>query len=325
MAIRCASCSEAIELPDNGRLPPWCPRCGDYLKKSSATSPSAAPNVPAWTTTPAAVAVHSMASAAATTSRTNTGDGRAQSNDETRVLAVHDFSMRGFLHKVSPGIMIVVIFLALSAGMFALAIRRPGQGTTMPGLICAVIAAAVIGYMFTLYGKCIRRVEVFANELRWLGPDGLGRLSWDNIANVYRSEIVLNGFPTSELKLVARDGREVVFDRTIEQYFDLARFVQERCAQLMLPWMREEARESSTDFGPVRVGAVGITIDGLLIPWESVANYSIANGRLWFQLRECGSKGFPLHTIPNYVALLHLMSELAPQVRKGAGLPVAAG
>jgi hypothetical protein len=323
MAIRCANCREAIDLPNNGRLPPWCPRCGINLNKDDSTFPEADLKLPASPV----VASGPLTASSPTDSSSGTiaNHRQAEGLGDSHALAIHNFSMRGFLQKVSPGIVIVVVFLGIATGMFALAIMRPAQGTTLPGVICVGIAAACIGFMFTVYAKCIRRVEVYADAIRWQRPDGVGRLAWESIAAVYRSEIVMNGFPTSELKLVATNGREVVFDRAVERFFDLAHFVQERCAQLMLPRNREEARNGGADFGPVRVGTVGVTIEGLLIPWESVANYSIANGWLRFQFQEHGSKGIPLHTIPNYLVLLNLMSELAPQVRKDVGSPVTAG
>lgn len=72
---------------------------------------------------------------AAMSSGINGDFSQAEDFDETRSLAVHDFSWRGYLHKVGPGILIVVIFLAIAGMMFALAIKWPDQGTTLPGLI----------------------------------------------------------------------------------------------------------------------------------------------------------------------------------------------
>src|SRR5208282_3321859 len=144
MAIQCTNCSETIDVSSTGRLPPWCPKCGEYLNKSATTPSGSAPKMPVQPATPVAVGVLPVDSPTATSAGMNADPGQSAGFDETRSLAVHDFSLRGYLHNVGPGILLAGIFLAIAGGMLALAISRPDQGTTVPGLISAGIAAAFI-------------------------------------------------------------------------------------------------------------------------------------------------------------------------------------
>jgi hypothetical protein len=247
--------------------------------------------------------------------------------DESQLLSIHDFSLRGYLHgKAGAGLMLVAIFLGIAGLLFAAALKQPGSGTMAPGLLMAGLAAACLVFTFAGYPKRIRRVEVFAGGICWHGPAGANRLAWRNVEAVYRFEVIFNGLPTSELRLVGTGGRDVVFDRTIERFRELAAFVQGHCAALMRPRKREEARTCGTEFGPVVVGPDGVSIEGGLIPWEYVAGHVISGGWLWIQSRGYGRKGIPLHTIPNSLVLFDLLEEFAPApVCESAGPPVTAG
>jgi hypothetical protein len=222
--------------------------------------------------------------------------------------------------------MLVGIFGALALGAFALELTRPNAKTALPGLLMAGIAAAIGVFSFAGYGKRVRRVEVFADGIRWHGPDGVGRLAWADVEAVFRFEVVINGFPKSELKLVGKSGREVRFDRSLGRYKEMMDLIQGRCADVMRPRKRDEAAAGGADFGPVLVGPAGVSTDGWLVPWESIERYFIARGCLWIQFQGRGSKGVSLHSIPNYLVLLYLIGEYAPQhVRQASGLPVTAG
>jgi hypothetical protein len=314
MVIRCTNCAEPIEVPDGGRLPPWCLKCGATLSNVTTTA-SAPPAARAAQNGPAALAsVADTVGAGRDTHRCS-----AEDFDDTQAIAVFDFSLWGYVHKVGPGFLLVGIFAALAAGGLLLDLTRPNAGTTMPSLIMAGIAVGFLVYSFAAYGRCIRRVEVFADGIRWFGPQGTGRFAWENVEAVYRSEIVLNGFLVSELKLVGRNGREVTFDLTLERFKEFADLVQRRSAESIRPRKRAEAEAYAAAFGPVYVGPGGVTVEGCLFPWEYVARYSVARGRLHLQLLGHGSKAVPLHVIPNYLVLLYLMEEFSTPTREASG------
>ncbi|HWB09050.1 MAG TPA: DUF6585 family protein [Pirellulales bacterium] len=305
MVTRCTNCGELIEASSSGRLPPWCLCCGATVGDATKT-----------VSAEVAVAQDGPESPHVGSPSRQPDAWRSEDFDETRPIGVYNFSLRGYLHKVGPGILLAGIFGALAAGAFFLALTRPNAGTTLPGLLMAGFAVGFLVYSFAGRGKCLRRVELFADGVRWHGPKGIGRLAWENVEAVYRSEIVLNGFPISELKLVGRTGREAVFDLTIERYGELAGFIQGRCAEVMRPRKREQAVTCAADFGPVRVSPAGVCVGGSLFPWESVARYTIARGRLCFQFGWHGSQAIPLSAIPNYLVLLSLMDEFAMAARQ---------
>jgi DNA-directed RNA polymerase subunit N (RpoN/RPB10) len=307
MGIRCTSCGEIIEASSCGRLPPWCLSCGATVVNRTQT-----------VSTDVATAQDGPASPDDGCASRQPDAWRSEDFDDTNPIGVYNFSLRGYLHKVGPGIMLAGIFGALAAGAFFLALTRPNAGTTAPGLLMAGFAVGFLVYSFAACGKCIRRVEVFADGIRWHGPKGTGRLAWEDVEAVYRSEIILNGFRVSELKLVGKTGREVVFDLTIERYKELAGFIQGRCAELMRPRKREQAMTCAAEFGPVRVSPAGVCVSGSLFPWQSVARYTISNGRLCFQFVGHGSQVVPLCSIPNYLVLLSLTDEFAVAEREGS-------
>jgi hypothetical protein len=245
--------------------------------------------------------------------------------DDASPLAVFDFSLRGYSHKTGGAIILAGIFFGL-AGLFVyLSFTPRGAGSTVPIVITTGLGIAFFVFPFAKYGKRIRRVEVFANGVRWHGPEGAGWLFWRNVEAVYRSELVLNGLRQSEIKLVG-GGREVTFDLTLDRYPEMAGLIQELCARSMRPRKREEAGSCGAEFGPLLVGPAGISIEGWLVSWDSVTRYVVKGGWLWFHFMGNGRKGIPLHTIPNYLLLLYLMGEFAPPaVRQASGLPVSGG
>jgi hypothetical protein len=329
MAVQCKNCYRQFDDSSDGRLPPWCPRCGvDLARGAVAVSPSMPPAAPISSVVRAAAAVVGVPVRPPPVPATG---GQAAVSpavrfDESRPIAVHDFSLKGYLHKLGPALMLSLIFLALAVFAFCLAVTRPGSGTLAPGLFMAGLSVAFLFPVFAGYGKAIRRVEVFADGITWHGPGGTGRLAWQDVAEVYRSEIIFNGFRKSELKLLA-GGREVTFDLTLDRYPELAGLVQARSAAALRDRMREEARTGSAGFGPVAVNAVGVSVEGESFPWDSVTRYEVAGGRLWFQLhdpvcRRCVS----LHAVPNYMVLLYLLGEFAPPaVREASGVIGPAG
>ncbi len=229
------------------------------------------------------------------------------------------------METVGAGLLMAGILAVIAAGGFALAIARPNANTTLPALLMLGLAGGALAFTFATYGKRIRRVEVFARGVRWYGPDGVGRLDWADVQTVYRFDVVINGFPKSELKLVTRSGREVIFDRTLDRYQEMMGLIQSRCAELMRPRKREEAEAGGADFGPLLVGPDGVSADGWLVPWESVDRYYISGGRLWFEFVGRGRKAVALSTIPDYLVLLYLLGEFAPpRVREASGLPATA-
>jgi hypothetical protein len=309
VVTRCTNCGELIKASSSGRLPPWCLSCGATVGKETKTVSS----------DDATVQNEPTASEVDSDSR-QPGVWRSEDFDDANLIGVYNFSLRGYLHKVGPGILLTAIFGALAAGAFFLAFTRPNAGTTTPGLLMAGFAVGFLLYSFAGYGKCIRRVEVFADGIRWHGPKGIGRLAWEDVEAVYRSEIVLNGFPISELKVVGKSGREVVFDRTIERFREFAGLVQGRCAELMRPRKLKQAVSCAADFGPVRVSPAGVYVGGSLFPWEWVARYSVSGGRLCLQFHGYASQAVALSTIPNYLVLFSLMDEFSLPKHEPSGL-----
>jgi hypothetical protein len=324
MSAYCANCAEALDLP-GGRLPPWCPKCGADVTKDTLSAPAPAPRQPDRPAAPAAGISPTPGRSAQLSTGANTAPKSAASFDESQPLAAFDFSRRGYVETVGAGLLLAGILAVIAAGGFALEFARPNANTTLPALLMAGLAVGALAFTFAKHGKRIHRVEVFAGGVRWLGPDGVGRLAWADVETVYRFDVVINGFPKSELKLVTKSGREVVFDRTLDRYQEMMGLIQSRCAELMRPRKRQEAGACGAEFGPLLVGPAGVSTDGWLVPWESVERYSVSGGRLWIEFVGRGRKAIPLSTIPNYLVLLYLLGEFAPpQVREASGLPATA-
>lgn len=324
MAVDCSRCSGRIDELTDGRVPAWCPRCGADLRKSPVPEPAPDADVP-YGAPSTAVAVAPAPARSGTIPRPSKAvRERPAAFDQSRALAVYEFSLEGYLHKVGPAILLVAIFASLAALGMGIAVSRPGAGATLPALLMAGLAVAFVFPVFLRYGKCIRRVEIFAAGIRWQGPEGTDRLAWADVEEVYRSEIIFNGFRTSELKLLGA-GKEVAFDLALERFAEFATLVQERCAEVMRPRKLEEAGEGGARFGPVLIGPAGVSLDGWRVPWESIKRYAVTGGRLTIHTQGIGSKSIPLLGIPNYLVLLYLMGEFAPAtVRRASGRPAPA-
>src|SRR5436190_3789866 len=151
MFTRCAKCSAAIDMSDEGRLPASCPRCGANLGQNPGTTHASAARMPERLCTSG-----------------NSDPSQTEALDETRLFAVHEFSLRGYLNgKAGAGLLLVFIFLGIAGLAFGVALMRPGSGMIAPGLIMLGLAAAFLVYTFISYPKRIRRVEVFADGIRW--------------------------------------------------------------------------------------------------------------------------------------------------------------
>ena len=157
---------------------------------------------------------------------------------------------------------------------------------------------------------------------------GASRLLWRDVEAVYRMELILNGFKQSQLKIVSTDGREVIFDLTIERNGELAGLIQVCSAEAMRPRKREEAGACGAEFGPVLVGPVGVSLEGWLTPWEAVARYGISGGRLWFHFRgRRPVRASRCAASPTYLRVtLALLGEVCSAASpRGSGLPAIAG
>ncbi len=320
MAVNCFHCCGRVDETTHGRLPPWCPRCGADLKNSPAPAGAPDANFRDGSST-AAIAVAPAPPRSGIVPRPRRSTEQPVSFDESQPIAVYRFGLMGYLHTVGPAILLAAIFAAIAALLFGLAATRPGSGTAPPALLMVALAIGFIVPAFLPYGKRVRRVEVFADGIRWLGPQRAGRMAWTDVKAVYRSEIILNGFRKSELKILGTGG-EVVFDLALDRFAEFATLVQERCAEVMRPGKREDAAEGGAEFGPVLIGPAGMSLDGWHVPWEVVTRYEVSRGRLWLHYQG-GSKCLPLHGIPNYLVLLYLMGEFAPPtLRRASGLPV---
>jgi hypothetical protein len=240
--------------------------------------------------------------------------------DDSRPIAVHDFSLRAFSGKTGAYVLLIVVFVVIAGLLLLLSVTRPGSRTLAPGLLTLAIG---VGFCFppvAQYSRRVRRVEVFPGGIRWHAADGTGQLPWDRVEAVYRTELVINGFRRSEIKLVSGGG-QVTFDRSLDRHAELANLIQSRSADLLRPRKRQEAAAGGAAFGGVLVGQSGVSLDGAFLPWEGIARYGVRAGQLWIQPHRGGIKAVPLLAVPNYLVLLYLLGELAPPaVREASGV-----
>jgi hypothetical protein len=232
--------------------------------------------------------------------------------------------------------------VSLAFGLGALlAGSDPNQGD-FARLAVGVTGTAVA---VALFGWCV--VE-YVGRTRWLGvnPQGLswavggrtGSATWAEVREVYRDDsyqvATPHGRPSewmrrAHVRVVLHSGVSVTFRQTLDRFDALAREIQARGAQAVLPAkLAELAATGEAKFGRVAVGPTGVKIGKKEFAWAEI-NYAgsegwlcVAPARDEFNIEE--RKDIRLSEIPNYVALIAIMAAVGkPPVERGLLYPLS--
>src|SRR5262249_47474649 len=139
-------------------------------------------------------------------------------------------------------------------------------------------------------------------------------LAWTEVREVYRlDKLINNTFRKTELKLVKEDGQAVLFNHMLADYDRFADLVQNAHAPLLIASKRADLDRGGADFGPVVLRRNSISVQGKDLLWEQINQLGIIRGMLL--IRDAGRRSddyivTALASIPNYIVLFTLMSEL---------------
>jgi hypothetical protein len=222
----------------------------------------------------------------------------------------HEFSVSDFLSQYALHLILTGVFAAL--GLFAMI---SGRGRAANDLF-AVGVVALVGSLGPLVPlvlaalKTIDAVELDHQAIRWKDAAGDHSLTWQEVKEVYRVELVRNGFRTARLMLVPIAGDPVTFNRSLSHYELLAETAQSNHAAVWLSTRQAEVEQGGATFGPIVLRPDSIIVEGEVILWDALEQYALLRGYLCFvtpRHRGKGMKMVAVKDIPDYLLLMHLM------------------
>lgn len=227
-----------------------------------------------------------------------------------------EFSTRGALGNY---VGLPVVGLGMVVGGIALMAIESLPGFS--GLLAAmgVIFLAVGGYQF--FSALIsppRHIWVFDGGITYQRGNSQEEIRWEDMEAIYQhiSTYHLGVIPLvrqHSYTLHMSDGREITFNRDIQNVEALGQMLNRKLTDQQFPEALETLREGGTlTFGPVRVNGHGLQNGGDLLPWEEIRHIRLINGQI--QIKEAGRtftwKGVPASKIPNLYLFLTLINKV---------------
>lgn len=222
----------------------------------------------------------------------------------------HEFSLGGFFSLYAPHLILTCIFAAL--GLFGMIAGRSRAANDLfaVGVIALVGSFGPLIPLVLAALKTIDAVELDHQAIGWKDAAGDHRLTWQEIKEVYRRELVRNGFRTAELKVVPIAGDPVTFNRSLSNYEQLADTAQSHHAAVWLSTRQAEVEQGGATFGPIVVRPDGVIVEGEVILWDALEQYALLRGYLCFvtpRHRGKAMKMVAVKDVPDYLLLMHLM------------------
>lgn len=151
------------------------------------------------------------------------------------------------------------------------------------------------------------RLDVHQHGLRFRLGRREERMTWSDIAALH-TQAVRYGLPlrargTARLRVVARDGREIVIPHLLERFEQAVDAVKRAVYPLLLAdYSRQFNAGEVIEFGPIRLQAQGVTVGDRHIPWPSLQAVDLSGGRLTLAATLDGRlqrRAIPASRIPN--------------------------
>jgi hypothetical protein len=228
--------------------------------------------------------------------------------------SAHVLYFKGVLSRYAPHIVLWGLLLVIGVFLTILGIAKPEGGTLSPGIVFLVGAFPWLIPLFLGVSRRPRQAEVTEDGLSWRDRSGEHRCRWNEIAEVYRLDKIINqNFRVHELRIVLANGGQATFDQTLTNWQGLAAAVQARTARELIGPRRAALDAGGAEFGPVTLRRDGITIRGKSFTWDQVEQYTLVNANLVLYPRhykgiQCEEVTFG--EVPNCPVLLALLREL---------------
>lgn len=214
--------------------------------------------------------------------------------------------------------MLCIFSLVLGFLFLIFVLLKPHLVFVLVLLLCLVGSCSPLLAWWWRMKKDIQRVRVVEDGLAWLQRGIEHRLKWEDIQEVYRTEMYLLGGAgekpsdwnrTDFLRLILRDGAPVRFDWVLTRYDRLVDAIFEETTLRLLPTAREKLQqEGGVTFGPVKVTEAGLESNGQLDRYDQIVQFRVGGNVVW-HTRSGFERVFFLGKIPNRRVLLELVRE----------------
>jgi hypothetical protein len=237
-----------------------------------------------------------------------------------RPSSTHTTGAAGFFRYNSNPFLLAGIFLLIGGLLIGVYFGRgPQTGTLLPGLLFGLVAVPLVVWAIVRFQGLVHEVRLFPEGIVWLqGGQWRGWL-WEEIEEVYRAEVRVNGGISVKHVILKGGGRKVTLQYALSRWDKMADAIQMEITSCLLP----QARADYDSGEELRFGSVSISQDGLRIEKSNVAfdeikNIEIGNGSVIVYLsgRKGACKVASFSEIANSFVFLKLLEESpAPPVR----------
>lgn len=233
----------------------------------------------------------------------------------------HQAKLGGYLRYCFPQLFLGGLFLCFSAaGFFVPAQEGPLVGIII-GSIFLVLGVACLVWAGVRCGRIIPEVEVYPEGVLWLQGAEFRGARYDEIAEFYRAEAMVNGVTqVKNVVLKTTSGEMAVFEHALSDWEQLAEVIGMQTTFCLAPPALEKFRGGETvSFGEVSIGPDGLTVDKEAIPFQAMKEIHLGNGAVMIYTegnKASDCKAIYLGVMPNYLVFLKLLEESeAPQVK----------
>jgi hypothetical protein len=236
---------------------------------------------------------------------------------DDRPLSVHQAGLGGWLRYNSAIVLLAVIAGLLGLGLLSLHfIKGPQTNTLLPGSLIALAAVPLLLWGFVRYGNLITEVRLYPGGVLWLDHGRWRGAEWDEILDLYRTEIYVNGSAqTKQVVIKTRDGKEAIFTHALAKWGKMAERMQmettvRRGAELLAAY---EAGETVEFADKVGVNERGLVFGGKLMRWDNIRDIQMGNGTIMITPNKgIGEVRYlSFGELPNYLVFLKRL-EIAP-------------
>ncbi len=264
MPPTCKQCTYVVAVQPGERLPPWCPRCGADLKVAAPEPVAAAPRkVPAAETQESPVAARECRGPAPLLPAAPPETVPAAPPAEPGEV----FTTKLIWQAAAWACTLVCLGIVAIAASQAIN-PPPGRSDQRDAIYGCMglfgIGALVAGFVGVRFAG--QKYQVFADrivEWQFFKPT---TYRWDQIREVYQAF-----HPAwTTYRVVARQG-EFTLRGELKNHRRLGELISGHLASLLLPEaLRELGTGRDVRFGPLRVTAGGVVVNGLLEPWHRI-------------------------------------------------------
>jgi hypothetical protein len=237
-----------------------------------------------------------------------------------RPISVHTIGAAGFF-RYNGGVLLMAV-LMLGIGGLLLGVhfgRGPQTNTLIPGLIFAALAIPLVIWAIVRFQGLIHEVRLYPAGVLWSQAVKWRGWLWEEIEQVYRTEVRVNGGISTKHVVLASGGKKVTLQYALSRWDRMAEVIQMETTNRLLPYARENYAVGETvDFRKVAISEHGLTIERKEIAFGDIKSIELTNGMLlvYPQGRRSDPRTAVLGDIPNYLVLLKLLEESpAPPVR----------